>query len=138
MRAALESGESKASVYTLHLLKSAKIIGSDADFGASFDNSITWMTSRDYFGPRFYLTTESDMRITSAIDNDFIGFVFEDITFVKVAFDLVYCPNFSPSAKLTDCKMTYAGKSLHTVPNTSLGSVLSLVNFSILTLIFIG
>ncbi len=121
MRAALETGRAKVSVYTQHLLKNARIIGSDADFGARFDKDIAWMTSRDYFGPRYSLKSESDMQITTSIDNDFIGFLFEDLTFIKVLFDLVYCPDFSPAARLSDCKMTYAGKSLHTVPNISLG-----------------
>ncbi len=121
MRAALETGRAKVSVYTQHLLRNAKIVSSDADFGSDFARDIAWMTSQAYIGPSYHLTAKHDMQITSSIDNDFIGFVFEDITFIKVLVDLVYCPDFSPSAKLDDCKMKYAGKSLHTIPNISLG-----------------
>ncbi len=98
-----------------------RLVKSESDFPADFENSLDWMRSNEYIGPNYYLTKNDDMAVSTALDNDFIGFVFEAIDFIKIAFKLVYCPNFAPDSRLGDCKMSYAGVSLHNVPNIALG-----------------
>jgi hypothetical protein len=121
IRHAVQTGNSRLSLYTQHLMPDAIEISTTSDFPPRFLSDISWMTSDQYFGPQPYVTADKDTELSYSIDSDFIGFTSETIELVSKSFDMVFCPD--PSSSMHDCKMKYAGKALHRCINTTLGII---------------
>ncbi len=119
IRQAQSVGALKINLFTQHLIDDARIILNGDDFGEDFTNSVDWLTSSTYYGPRFYLTNSKDTKLSFCLDTDFTGFHTNTLEFIRVSWEMVFCPNFS--VRLSSCKMRHQGKALHKCPNIGFG-----------------
>ncbi len=118
LRQAIESGSIKPTVYMHHLISDSKIIGADKEF-ESVGPAVSWMTSQTYFGPKHYLTKESDTAFKITLDFDSIALYFESLAFLKDSCEMVYSPDLHTA--MPSCKLKVGQKSLHMTPNVLFG-----------------
>lgn len=112
-------GALKTTLFTQHLIDDARIVQDSHDFGDDFTNSIDWLTSTTYYGPKLYLTDNKDTKLSFNLDTDFTGFVSETLEFIRTSFDMVFCPNFT--VRLNSTKLRFGPKSLHKCTSIGFG-----------------
>jgi hypothetical protein len=107
-------------MYLQHLAPDFIEIVRPSDFGENFVSSLTWMTEKQYFGPKPYLP-DNDANFGSDTDIDFTGFVSETLAFFKGSMHMRMRPDLSPASQMKSCKMHWQYKALHTKCNVAIG-----------------